>query len=238
MVRRRGTRGYGTLFSQFFILPFVALTFFILLWTLHMTAVRLWGPVVPGRITDRYSKYDKHDNKTRYYLVYRYELNGREYSELELMKHSVYLQHPVNSTVSVQVSPVWPGHDSVLRVPGRNIWENVWLSGGAALIMSAGMAAMAWYVFVLPAKWRRLALQGVPVRGRLTDKKIYGARPVNGYLYYEYQPDSALAPLTGSQSVRTTDIDTARVGDAYTILYDPQNPQSSIIYQYGDYEAV
>jgi hypothetical protein len=238
MIRRRGTRGYGTVFSQLIIIPLVVLTLFMLLWAMHMTVVRLAGPIVPCRITERSIKYDEHGKALRY-LNFRYSLDGREYSERELVESATYNRITLPTSAQVQVSPLWPGHDSILLLPGRNVWANVWGLGITSLIMGAGVTAMSWYIFVIPARRRRLMLSGVPVRGHITDKEHFEGRRTQSFLlYYEYQTEAAPAPLLGRQSVRRSDFNAARVGDACTILYDRENPAFSLIYQYGDYEVI
>jgi hypothetical protein len=239
MIRRRGTRGYGAVFCQWLLIPpLCGLTLFMLLWSLHMALVRITGPIVPCRIVERYVKYDEHDNQL-HYLVYRYTFYGREYSSRELVEQDLYTQKPVASTSMVQLSPLWPELDPVLRVPGRNVWATVWLLGFCAFVMMAGVAALAYYLFIPPIRQRRLILYGVPVRGRLVDKtEFIGARSQSFYLHYEYQPEATMNSFVQRQNVRLSDWNKAAIGDSCTILYDREKPEFSLIYQYSDYEVI
>jgi len=237
-VKRRGTRGYGTLFGQFLIVPMLALTLWMLLWGLHMTLVRAAGKVVPCRIADRTIRQDS-KGKPRHYLIYSYNLNGHSIQSRALVAPDVYLQYAPESDAKAQISPLLPERDAVLLIPGENKWGAVWGMGFVVILMAGMTGALFWLIFVLPARRKQLAIRGVPVAGKLIDKTKYeGARSQGYYFHYEYQPEGAARPLTAQQTVRRSDWDEPVIGSFYTILYDPQQPQTSIIYLYGDYEAM
>lgn len=61
-VRRRGTRGYGTLLSQFFVLPVILLSLLMPLWWAHMLVVRTHGTTMNSQIVDRYREWDREDS--------------------------------------------------------------------------------------------------------------------------------------------------------------------------------
>lgn len=239
-VRRRGTHGFGTVFSQWVIMPpLIALTLFIMAWGAHLVIVRASGPIVRCKITERYRKDDGEDHKTLNHLSYRYEVAGKPFVGHEVVEEDVYRQVKNQSAMQVQVSPIFPGRDSLLLTPGRNIWGEVWTVGIASVLMVAGLLAVGWYLYIVPSKGAKLISHGLPVRGVLMDKKqIIGYKSVWNDLYYEYQPGGSEDMCAGCQSVRKSDWDTATVGEAYTVLYDPQNPQQSVLYQYADYRAV
>ncbi len=239
-VKRRGTHGFGTVFCQWILVPLLmAMTLWMTLWSVHLAIVRASGPIVPCQIVNRYTEYDKEDRKTRHYLIYRYTASGQQHTERELVEQNVYEQQPLQSTLRVQISPIWPGHDSALIAPGNNIWEDVWTLGSASIILIAGMVAMSWFIYIVPSKGPKLISHGVPVRGVLTDKKqSVGHETVLNDLYYEYQPNGSAEVLVGCQRVQQLDWDGANVGENYTVLVDPQNMQQSVLYQYADYQAI
>jgi hypothetical protein len=117
--------------------------------------------------------------------------------------------------------------------------------------MIALLSAMTWFIVILPTRRRQLVIRGVPVIGRISDKNIYEDTQSKAYyLHYEYQPVERISsrdvshgtantgPFINRQSVRESDWNEANVGDSYTILYNPQQPDTSIIYQYGEYRVI
>lgn len=255
-VRRRGTHGCGTVFAQFFLIPIFALAIAFPLWTVHSVVVRVFGPVVPCRIVDRYREYDHETDSWRYYLRYTATVGGRPIAGRELMDRDRVQATPIGSTRQLRLSPLFPGFDSVLLIPGRNLWGIVWLLGIVSFFMGSGAAVLAWYIYVLPARRRRLVVSGFAVAGRLTDKtKFIGSKSRSYTLHYEYRPligvspltlsaldgaasDSAATPLYGRQDVRAAEWDAAQIGECYTVLYDPRKPAFSLLYRFGDYLAV
>lgn len=125
-------------------------------------------------------------------------------------------------------------------LPGTNLWGIIWGAGFGSIVMLAMGAAMLWFIYILPIRGRYLAVRGVPVIGKLTDKSQYqDSEAQTYYFHYQYTPsDSPSAPITGKQRVRDTDWDQPQIGDSYTVLYDPRNPQNSVLYLYGDFEAI
>ena len=247
-VRRRGTRGFGTVFSRFLAIPIVALAVIMPLWCLHMIAVRTSGPIVTAQIVDRYREANTDKDGWRHYLRYRATISGREVTSRELVDEKSYSQVQVGSTAPLRVSPILPGWDSVLLLPGRNVWGIVVGLGFVSLLMLVGTAVMVWFIFILPARRRNLVINGVPASGRLTDKrKTTSARTQSYFFAYEFSPAPPTASvgsdardatfITGEQLVRGSEWEEPRIGDTFTVLFDPKNPQFSILYRYADFEV-
>lgn len=250
--RRRGARGMGTVFSQYFLIPVVALALAMPLWTVHMALVRAFGPRVQGSIVERYREPDRETGDWRHYLRYRAAIGGKEVIQRELVDRESFLAAPIGTTVPLKLSPLLPGFDSVLLVPGRQVWGIVWGLGFASLIMVAGGGALVWFIYVLPARRRRLVISGVAVVGRVVDKtKAVSTKSQSYALHYEYLPVHGASPmaslpnnvnetdaqLRGRQDVRADEWEVAQVGDKVTVLYDESVPRFSVLYRYADFEV-
>jgi hypothetical protein len=204
---------------------------------------------VTCQIVDRERKRDSDDDEWLHYLSYRAIVNGQETTQRELVDSDSYENAPLGSTARLQISPLLPGFDSVLLLPGRKVWGVVWGTGFGSLVMLAMVALMVWHIYILPTRGRHLAIWGEAVMGRLIDKTQAVDSEAQGYYFhYEYRPlapDAAFdtgkvaapQPLLGRQRVRDSDWDTPQIGGFYTVLYDPRKPHSSVLYLYGDYEA-
>ena len=66
-IRRRGTRGYGTVFSRFLLVPLILMTLIMTAWGIHLVIVRAAGPLVPGTVVDKFTEIDS-EQKTQHYL--------------------------------------------------------------------------------------------------------------------------------------------------------------------------
>lgn len=237
-LRRRGTRGYGTVFSYFIVIPLMLMTLGMVVWEVHMLTVRIAGPVVActidGHSTSRDSK-----GKPLFYVAYSYRAKGREFHARQNVPIDVYDNTRIGSAGQVQISPLFPGQDSALLLTGVGVWDIPILFGFTSLFLCGVIALMVWSVVVMPMRRKALVVEGTPVAGRLVDKvKYVGSKSASYTLYYEYQAGDNGPTFAGKQSTRPDVFETAVVGKTYTVLYNPARPKLSVLYQFGDFEAL
>jgi hypothetical protein len=85
---------------------------------------------------------------------------------------------------------------------------------------------------------RRLACAGVPTLGHIADKQIYRGKSTVYRLTYRYRTPTA--PSARPEREATMDVtreqyEGINIGTPITVLYDPDKPDSSLIYAFGAY---
>ncbi|RYZ64539.1 MAG: DUF3592 domain-containing protein [Proteobacteria bacterium] len=203
-----------------------------------MALVQFKGPLVPTEIVDRYTRNDSDSDGYLHYVVYRVPVAGVAPFATEMVDEASYNATTVGSKVPLQISPLFPGRDSVLRIPGRDTTGILWGSGFGSVVMLGMGALIVYYIYILPNKTRGLIKRGIPVVGRLVDKSHSNHESIAYYLHYEYHPDGGGEPIHSKQSVRDSDYNEQQIGDLFTVIHDRKNPKFSVIYRYGDYDVI
>ena len=108
----------------------------------------------------------------------------------------------------------------------------LWIWGVMLSITMLGMLRRAW---LTP---RRLVRDGQAVIGRITDKRMEQAgRSKAPTLFYEYEPAGGEVVKSRISVPRKTFV-TTEAGSDVVVVYDPDRPRRSLIYDVCDFEAV
>lgn len=109
--------------------------------------------------------------------------------------------------------------------------------------------SLVYAVLNQPLRSRFLTRHGAPITGTLTDLKTNrGRKNFNYSVTYTYQTKYAdkktnrkmSGNFNGEMKIRTSDYQSALLlkGQPVTVLIDEKNPKQSILYRFGDYQAV
>lgn len=208
------------------------------LWGVHLVVVRVAGPIVPGTIIERYTDINN-DRKTIYFLRCRYSLNDQTYTRNELVSLNTYNRVSTGADARVQVSPILPGKDSLILLPGKSPWEDVIILLLGSVVLNGLMGVTVWHVVVVPWRRKQLVIKGTPISGRLVNKVLVTSSRMTYYqLLYEFQPPGHEDTVSGKQYVREDDWKAVKIGKAVTVLYDPDNVKNSVLYRYADFEVL
>jgi len=142
-----------------------------------------------------------------------------------LMNLFYYILHQLfGFTMATSDSVFWYSPSSVEGLLTTIFWNIVVLG-------------LVWQFFIEPYRQWQLVRNGTPVVGRITARQITGQGRNTAYIIaYEYAADDAPA-LTGEMRLRKEDWDVVHTNVPVTVLYEPRQPQRSLIYQYGPYVA-
>jgi hypothetical protein len=193
-------------------------------------AGRAYGITVPGRVTDK-TGYGR--RKAEHKIAFTYQVNGVDHASRMRVDDESAALVKVGDPVQVAVLSDWPDISASIVEPKLAApWSDfcftgfvcLWNGMVLVLVMSLLRRVMAW---------RRLARQGTPTAGLILDKKMTGGRTGTYLLTYQYQSDRG--PHEAVMSVRAADYEALEVGARVTVLYDPGNPEHSLIYRCGEF---
>ena len=215
--------------------------------------VTVFGTTVPGKVLGTSAA--EFPNPPAYHVTFSYHVRDQEYKAETLVTESTFAQLYMGVDVKVRVLPAWPGRPQLL-VPGGEVGggEGICLLGFAVLWLG-GLGVVAGAYLRKPLRQKRLVRDGVATTGWIVRKEEAPGRRRGWHLRYAYRaPAHGLGPGTTSlrngapagllkewqviMVVRTADAEAVQVGTQVTVLYDLHRPSHSLIYPFGDYEAV
>jgi hypothetical protein len=223
---------------QLFILPHTLVGCWLLLYAVYATSVCLFGKSVPGRVVAR--DYTTDDGSTSYHLVCEYRIDGKAYRANASASDEEYRSVSNGTQVDVRLMPFLPGVGARPLLPGRSLLSTLWQPWLFALFWNAIVSVFVLIFYVGPWMERRLVARGEPAAGRIVRKETdtRGDSPTY-YLHFEFAPATAgsAGMVSGRRSVEAAAYDRVRGGDRVTVLYDPNRPKRSVLYEYADYEV-
>ncbi len=111
------------------------------------------------------------------------------------------------------------------------------LYAGFALLWNAVMIPVAVWLYVTPARRRRLLRTGDVVAGQVTVVGPWDAESASAWVSYTYHPPGQPA-AAGRQSYAGPPELLPHPGDAVTVVYDPARPRRSVAYEAGEFAVV
>lgn len=200
------------------------------------------GAMVPGRITE---KTMRGRSKNTYILRFTYQVDDQDCnSEMDVEEVS-FEQVKVGDPVRVRVAPFLPGIGAIQEPKLSRSW-NASCFVGFVVLWHSILVFIVWSVGRAAIRRRYLARHGLPTLGRISDKRVAtGKGGGMFFLTYHYQvrKNPAGNPIDcteheATMMVTSKDFQAAQVGQLVTVLFDPANPDNSIIYRCGEYEVI
>lgn len=218
------------------LLPFLLFGVGIFIVGLHSLIV-LRGPTVMGVVTDRTSSSD--EDGTSYFLIYEYPVDWQTFEGgLSVSRHE-YDGTPDGTRAPVKVSPLVPSSGSILLLPGHSVWPIVWVPCAFAVLWNGSLLLSMGAIWGNPRKQKFLVSQGVPVPGRIVEKKIIeGEDSSTCFLRYEYCAHNTTQTLQVRARMAESEAGELHEGQTVTVLHAPHAPKRSLIYRCADYTAL
>jgi hypothetical protein len=142
----------------------------------------------------------------------------------------------VGDPVTVRFLRLWPNVSASIEEPPLARSWNDWCAliivlfwNGATIIAFAGLVRFG-------ARLRRLAISGTALHARIADKRVSPSRTNTYIVIYRFRTSDGV-DHEASRQVSKADFDALAIGQVVTVLYDRDNPDSSIIYRCGEYQV-
>jgi len=123
--------------------------------------------------------------------------------------------------------------------PVEHEWGGVLLLIPALFAPATGFLFFALYLAIIirPRRYRRIFSHGIAVPGRIFDR--YEDPSTDGCYYavkFAYIPEGEAEPRVGEQPLPgPKEFKAAEIDQEVTVLYDPDNPKKSALYEYGGF---
>jgi hypothetical protein len=182
-----------------------------------------------------YTVNSKYGPQSFQHIEYRYVVNGKEYIGDADGIRPGNPDANVGATFTIHALPSDPtSTEPVFQRAGTRCIQDL---GGFTLCFLISMAFELW-IWLPALRQKKLVVQGNAVPAEVTDKNVYAGAKGEAYYHIRVQ----FFTTTGSSfpalfSVNAQDYARYKVGDVVTLLYDPDNPCSSVIYQRCRYRA-
>jgi hypothetical protein len=208
-------------------------------WLLHSYLVPEYR--VQAHITERQVSENK--NGQWISVAFAYTIEGREYTGFGSVEDDRYkqIEPGSKSTIPVDVFRNPINNEYIAHIPDPR-FATFMFGCGAILITfwCCFIGALAYWT----GRWSRLSRDlcrnGVPVVGKIADLRVKGLRRkcvvrFNYDARAEQDGTKVMQPFTNEIETSPQAYDQLKVGQAVTVLYDPQKPQRSIVYCCGDF---
>jgi hypothetical protein len=209
-------------------------------------AVTLLGTKVPGEITGKVVTRDRGSAEAR--VTFTYFVGEQEHTAEVPVSEEAAAQLYVSKKIKARVLRWWPGNPRLVEPVSQSAGTAVYL-WWLVVPWLAAVGVVFWLYERRYRRQRRLVHQGRETSGKILGKETVGGRSPTGLVHFSYwAPRDGTRPAAGDavvphrewevlMPVRARDFETAQVGTAVTVLYDPHKPSRSMIYAFADYEA-
>lgn len=195
----------------------------------------LLSPAIPGHVigTESHFTSGRHGGWT-YRIKFVYTENGRELSDRQTTSFRRFRSAHAGDPVQVHAIDIGNWHYDELDMTSGDYVGTRWFIWLWVLIWNGGILFILRAILITP---RRLIRDGKPVIGQITGKQMVRGKSTSFYLKYTYQPEGT-EPLNRQMSVNRSTYDQAVENTDVVVLYDPERPKRSLIYQYSPYQAL
>lgn len=256
-IRRRAGHnlGCGIWFLRLFILPHTLVGLGLIGWVVLNVALLAAGTNTQAEVVRKYRS--SGDNGYVYNVEYAFGPDGRYRDKTSIPKPQ-YDRIILPAADQVERDTVAPSQLPVRYLaagdlhyshPLQGSW-GLWGLLGFSILFGLfwnGILSVFFYLaWIGPYVGRKLYIHGKVARGRITSKKTSTSRPnrrgrggltkhIN--LKYEFETESGQTVKGSTSAAQGSpgDLD-AYVGQAVTVLYRPDRPRQSVLYEYGNYE--
>lgn len=235
-----GGAGRSVWIARFVMIPHMLVGFgslvaivVVMLW--HFYGVEGHGRVVGGHTS-------RHKGKTSYFVEYAYEAGGTPQRDSDSVPVQTYRDLVRSGAGSNPGAPVRVNHYEIgpLHVAcladRRKPLDRLGFLVIFATFWNAIMGFVLYGLWVLPYRRRRLYVLGKPALGKVMSKKMFRGKTQAYYLSYEYRTEEGELLSAKMRTVRKL-WEAAAEGQKVTVLYAPDNPKRSVVYELGGYRA-
>jgi hypothetical protein len=187
---------------------------------------------IPGRVVD-FKTVTSSKGAVSYHVTYLYSEDGQTVTDTSQVGHDEYAHLTRGDVLPVHAVNFFGHHFSELdRTPGDFARQRFFL--WPFTLIWLGMISL---FYLAPLRSKHLVRDGEPILGKVTGKDLSHNKNTTNYrLAYTFTPMGGQAVAT-RMLVRRQFYDQANVGDEVVIVFDPNKPKRSVIYQYCDYQA-
>lgn len=249
-IRRRAGRPAFVGCFVLLIMPHTIVGLFMLMGLIQSLIGLFLGPVVPATVVAHNTTHSSKGG-TSYHLRLSYDVYGDHEERDCTVGSDAYNRIEDGAAIEVKLMNrprLLPGIQMAGAVPLFSPTAPlgaVAAQAGFTLFWDGIVGVFLYILLVLPWLYRSLVINGVPVEGRITGKKVQSGKSTTYYLLYEFTPlpsglptMDSLQPLRSKMTVRSQEYHRAQEGERVTVLYREGRPKLSVLYEYGDYEVV
>src|SRR5688572_30797451 len=248
--RRNGPEatGCGLWFLRLFILPHTLIGLGLIGWVFVNFALLVAGTSTDAQVIAKSTGRGK--NEQTYVVEYVFGENNRfhdktsvnraVYQRIALPDGKVQVEKDTSApppTIPIRYLSAGDLHYSQSRL-GTGIWGVLGFSLVFATFWNAILSIFFYMAWIGPFVGNKLYRSGTVARGKITKKRVISGRPRRVKLTYEFETDSGqqvTSTMTAGQASRAES--EAYVGQVVTVLYSPDRPNKSVLYEYGNYEV-
>jgi hypothetical protein len=239
--RVRGSVGVAGMlwFMRIFTLPHVLAGIGVIIYVLFLVLWEVAGTDVPGVVTSAELR-KAHGNRTAHCLNYQYVVRDHTRWNSDCVDLDVYQRlqprDGAGPRVTVRHLSIGPIERAALRDAGTRrggfgflvFWAVMWNS-------MVGMVVHACWIKPLRVRW--LYRHGEATSGRLTGKRVRRGRGGPSYFvsYAFTHPNTGKPVEVETQTWSRSGWNRATEDERVIVLYAPDNPRRSTVYEYGGY---
>jgi len=231
--------GCGLWFGRIFILPHTLIGIGAIGYLLFLVLWALFGRNIPGVVNDTEVTHTSKGGES-YRLKFEYQVNGRTKTGSDNVDEAVYQQFRSAeiSNITVRYFGLGPlGHGE--RYDGNT--EGRWALVGFMVLWAGfwnGIMSIFWYVlWIKPLRYRWLYKHGVTTTGTVAGKRTRSGKSTRYFISYTYRDPVSGQALNAEILVSGAAWNQATAGEPVTVLYAPDKPKRSTIYEYGGYSV-
>jgi hypothetical protein len=177
----------------------------------------------------------KYGPQTYKAISYKYVVNGEEYTD---QTDSLNPEHPdtdVGSKFKIHALPSKPTYTEPVFEPAGTRFK--YDLGGFSFCFFICLFFELW-IWLPALRQRKLVIKGTAVPAEVTHITRHSGADGETYRMRVKFSTTAVRDLTALVPINASDYARFRVGNIVTVLYDPNNPGSSVVYKRSRYRAV
>jgi hypothetical protein len=234
--------GWGEIwFGRIFTLPHTLVGIGALGYLIFLILWRFFGADLPGVVTGSEISHSPKGG-TSYTLKYRYQVGEETKSGTDGVSRAVYerfqSKDEPNSRVIVHYFSIEPLKHAKLRESG-SLWAEMGFLALWAGFWNFVVSFAVYQFWIKPLRRRRLYRHGEATSGTLIGKRVKSGKSTTYYVTYTFRE-----PIRGEMIVAEMQVwdvgawNCSGNGQPLIILYAPQNPNRSTVYEFGGYRVV
>ena len=176
-------------------------------------------------------KHTTHSRTTSYFLDYGFLANWVWVNSDEEVSVAAYDRAETGDPIPVTYLPAHPQTHRVGPVNAARLYHQraKWVLGG--LVTFVVLGSLFLFTEQRYRRHRQLLRDGIPVVGRVLDRKAVRGKSITYSVRYGYTPVSAANEISGESTVTPRVYERCLPGAQLTILYDGRHPTRSCPYQ-------
>jgi hypothetical protein len=167
-----------------------------------------------------------------YHVDFHYLLNGRSIADHQQVSKIQYDRARIGQRVAGRAMMLlkWP-------VCVTQIGSVAGMMAGFTVFWDAFLVLFISLMVVPLLREKRLISQGTPAAGTITGHHLIRGKSTAYSITYRYHISDG-TEINGRKMVTRTLYNSAVIGSAVTVLYDPAKPKRSVPYEFSNYEVV